>query len=138
MDTNTNTHTHTQTVEPIKSSIAATITREECLHLNDILGVKTLSGCHNIKHTLSKRDDAFIASDQGEGLSKDDTDHRSSWLMPKVARRMTRNSPHHVSNWRPDVTVNRDDCSRIRALLAERMGSAKDAEEHLPKACRKM
>jgi predicted transposase YbfD/YdcC len=87
---------------------------------------------------LAKRDDAFISSDQGKGLSDGDTHHRNSWLMPKMARRLTRNSPHHVSNWRPDVTVNLDDCRRIRSLLVEKMGSIHDAEQYLPRACKKM
>jgi hypothetical protein len=113
---------------------ATAITRDECLHLNDILGVKTLSGCYNVKHTLSKRDDSF----QSGQIAEDDTKHRSSWLMPRVARRMTRESPHHVSKWRQDVTVDDSDCTRLRALLTEKMGSPADAEEHLPAACKRM
>mmetsp|Transcript_15825 Transcript_15825/g.25666 ORF Transcript_15825/g.25666 Transcript_15825/m.25666 type:complete len:116 (+) Transcript_15825:84-431(+) len=113
---------------------SATITRDECLHLNDILGVKTLSGCHNIKHTMTGRDDTFHT----QGISEEDKNHRSSWLMPKLARRMTKNSPHHVSKWRPDVTVDKNDCSRLRDLLTEKMGSRADAEEHLPTACKRM
>jgi hypothetical protein len=51
---------------------------------------------------------------------------------------MTKNSPHHVSKWRPDVTVDASDCSRLRAMLTEKMGDPKDAEEHLPKACKRL
>jgi hypothetical protein len=109
----------------------ATISRDECLALNDILGVKTLSGCHNLKHTLTNRDDAF--STTGDN---DEARHRSSWLMPRVARRMTKNSPHHVSKWRADVTVDSSDCAKLRALLTEKMGSPADAAEHLPAACK--
>ena len=112
----------------------AAITRDECLHLNDILGVKTLSGCHNIKHRLTNRDDSF---NHGE-INDEETRHRSSWLMPKMARRMTKNSPHHVSKWRQDVTVDDSDCARLRALLTEKMGSPAEAEEHLPKACKRL
>lgn len=118
----------------VVSRSAATITRDECLHLNDILGVKTLSGCHNIKHTLTNRDDSFHTG----VIAADDTNHRSSWLMPKMARRMTKNSPHHVSKWRPDVTVDESDCARLRDLLTKKMGSLADANEHLPAACKKM
>eukprot|EP00980_Cylindrotheca_fusiformis_P007018 scaffold1474_cov132-Cylindrotheca_fusiformis.AAC.14 len=112
-----------------------TISRDECLHLNDILGVKTLAGCHNIKHTLSKRDDSFHT---GSKIEDDEVNHRSSWLMPRMARRMTKNSPHHVSKWRPDVYVDDSDCAKLRALLTEKMGSPADAEEHLPRACKRM
>jgi hypothetical protein len=109
----------------------ATISRDKCLHLNDILGVKTLSGCHNLKHTLTNRDDTF--STTGDN---DETRHRSSWLMPRMARRMTKTSPHHVSKWRADVTVDDSDCAKLRALLTEKMGSPADAAEHLPAACK--
>ena len=118
-----------------KFTITAAISRDECLHLNDILGVKTLAGCHNIKHTLSKRDDSFHTTGS---ISDDDNKHRSSWLMPRMARRMTRESPHHVSKWRQDVTVDGSDCARLRALLTEKMGSPAEAEEHLPSACKRM
>lgn len=120
------------TVAPY-SRPAATVSRDECLHLNDILGVKTLSGCYNIKHRMTNRDDPF-ATDQG--IPKEETRHRSSWLMPRMARRMTRNHPNHVSKWRQDVTIDDADCARLRAMLTEKMGSPIDAEEHLPAACK--
>jgi len=113
----------------------ATVSRDECLHLNDILGVKTLGGCYNLKHTMSKRDDSFSTE---QSIGAEDTKHRSSWLMPRMARRMTKTSPHHVSKWRPDVTVDDHDCAKLRALLVEKMGSFIEAEEHLPKACKRM
>jgi hypothetical protein len=103
--------------------------------LNDILGAKTLSGCYNIKHTLSKRDDSFNTE---QSIASDDDRHRSSWLMPRMARRMTKTSPHHVSKWRQGVTVDDGDCTKLRALLTEKMGSPIDAEEHLPAACKRM
>jgi hypothetical protein len=106
------------------------------LHLNDILGVKTLSGCHNLKHTLPSRDDAFTNLSE-RPFEADEEKHRSSWLMPKVARRMTKNSPHHVSNWRVDVTIDDSDCAKLRALLTEKMGSPLEAEAHLPSACKR-
>ncbi|KAL3941208.1 MAG: hypothetical protein SGBAC_004383 [Bacillariaceae sp.] len=111
------------------------ISRSECLDLNDILGVKTLPGCHNIKHTLSKRDDSFNTS---SNIGVEEEKHRSSWLMPRIARRMTKNSPHHVSKWRSEVFVDDSDCARLRALLTEKMGSPAEAEEHLPGVCKRM
>ena len=111
------------------------MSRDECLHLNDILGSKTLSTCYNLKHTLTKRDDAFHTN---QGIAEDDTHHRNSWLMPKMARRMTTNSRYHVSQWRPEVKVGGSDCAKLRALLTEKMGSPEDAEEHLPAACKRM
>ena len=117
------------------AQIATTVSRDECLHLNDILGSKTLSTCYNLKHTLTKRDDAFHTN---QGIAEDDTHHRDSWLMPKMARRMTTNSRYHVSQWRPEVKVGGSDCAKLRALLTEKMGSPEDAEEHLPAACKRM
>mmetsp|Transcript_480 Transcript_480/g.1178 ORF Transcript_480/g.1178 Transcript_480/m.1178 type:complete len:122 (-) Transcript_480:77-442(-) len=119
-------------MSPVESS---TVSRDECLHLNDILGSKTLSTCYNLKHTLKDRDDSFLTN---QGISEDDTEHRSSWLMPRMARRMTTKSRYHVSNWRPEVKVDYSECTKLRALLMEKMGSAEDAEEHLPAACKKM
>mmetsp|Transcript_23966 Transcript_23966/g.56596 ORF Transcript_23966/g.56596 Transcript_23966/m.56596 type:complete len:123 (-) Transcript_23966:79-447(-) len=112
-----------------------TVSRDECLHLNDILGSKTLSSCYNLKHTLRNRDDSFHTSQK---ISDDDTNHRNSWLMPKMARRMTTKSRFHVSQWRPsEVKIDDSDCAKLRALLTEKMGSPEDAEEHLPTACKR-
>lgn len=116
-------------------STTATVSRDECLHLNDILGSKTLSSCYNLKHTLSNRDDSFHTSRK---ISEDDSKHRNSWLMPRMARRMTTKSRFHVTQWRPDVKVDDSDCAKLRALLVEKMGSLEDAEEHLPAACKRM
>lgn len=58
--------------------------------------------------------------------------------MPRLARRMTQKSPHHVSNWRQDVTLDESDCARLRALMTEKMGSPADAELHLPAACKRL
>eukprot|EP00538_Stauroneis_constricta_P001324 CAMPEP_0119565016 /NCGR_PEP_ID=MMETSP1352-20130426/28726_1 /TAXON_ID=265584 /ORGANISM="Stauroneis constricta, Strain CCMP1120" /LENGTH=117 /DNA_ID=CAMNT_0007613853 /DNA_START=6 /DNA_END=359 /DNA_ORIENTATION=+ len=113
------------------------VSRDECLHLNDILGVKTLAGCHNLKHELPNRDDRFTNS-ASQPFSEDETKHRSSWLMPRMARRMTRTSKHHVSQWRTEVNVNAGECDKLRKLLSERMGSVADGEEHLPAACKKL
>jgi hypothetical protein len=120
----------------IHLSPLCTVSRDECLHLNDILGVKTLSGCHNLKHTLPARDDAFTTGSD-RPFEADENKHRSSWLMPRLARRMTKNSPHHVSNWRTDVNVDDSDCAKLRALLTEKMGSPVEAEAYLPSACKR-
>jgi hypothetical protein len=111
------------------------VTHDECMHLNDILGSKTLSRCYNLKHVMSGRDDSFHTDRK---IADDDTDHRNSWLMPKMARRMTTKSKYHVSKARSDITVDGDDCARLRALLIDKMGSLEDAEEYLPEACKRM
>jgi hypothetical protein len=115
--------------------VLAKVSRDECLHLNDILGVKTLPTCHNIKHAI-KSDDRFTT--HNEIGNEDESKHRNSWLMPRMARRMTKQSKHHVTHWRQDVTIDDADCARLRALLTEKMGSPADAEEHLPSACKRM
>ena len=117
------------------TTTTATVSRDECLHLNDILGSKTLSSCYNLKHTLSKRDDSFHTSQK---ISEEDASkHRNSWLMPRMARRMTTKSRFHVSQWRPEVKVDDSDCAKLRALLTEKMGSPEEAEEYLPAACKR-
>jgi hypothetical protein len=120
----------------ISLSPLATVSRDECLTLNDILGVKTLSGCHNLKHSLPSRDDAFTDGSETP-FQADENKHRSSWLMPQLARRMTKNSPYHVSNWRLDVTIDESECAKLRALLTEKMGSPIEAEVQLPAACKR-
>lgn len=116
--------------------LPATISREECLDLNDILGSKTLSSCHAYKHSI-KADDRFTVA--GEIANEDEEKHRNSWLMPRMARRMTKQSRHSVANWRQNsVTVDDAECAKLRALLTEKMGNPADAEEHLPSACKRM
>ena len=111
--------------------------------MNDILGVKTLPTCYNVKHAI-KADDRFTTHNEiggGNTAQQDDDEvrHRNSWLMPRMARRMTRDSKHHVTNWRQkDVSIDEADCARLRALLTEKMGSPADAEDHLPAACQRM
>ena len=117
-----------------------TVSRDECLHLNDILGVKTLGGCSAIRHTLPGVDDPFLTATTKDGVFSDERDatkHRNSWLMPRMARRITRNNKHHASNWRQDVTVDATECAKLRALLTEKMGSPLEAEPHLPEACKR-
>mmetsp|Transcript_2337 Transcript_2337/g.6452 ORF Transcript_2337/g.6452 Transcript_2337/m.6452 type:complete len:120 (-) Transcript_2337:287-646(-) len=118
-------------------TVAGVVSRDECLHLNDILGVKTLAACHNLKHEMPDRDDRFTTS-QDSPFQQDETKHRSSWLMPRFARRMTKHSKHHVSQWRTEVTVDDSECANLRKLLTERMGSAMDANDHLPAVCKKL
>ena len=108
--------------------------------MNDILGVKTLGGCSAIRHTLPGVDDNFVTASTKEGVFSDERDatkHRNSWLMPRMARRITRNNKHHASNWRQDVTVDSAECAKLRALLTEKMGSPMEAEPHLPEACKR-
>ena len=135
--------TTTTTSPLVHDCHAAKVSRDECLHLNDILGVKTLPTCYNVKHAI-KADDRFTTHNEiggGNTAQQDDDEvrHRNSWLMPRMARRMTRDSKHHVTNWRQkDVSIDEADCARLRALLTEKMGSPADAEDHLPAACRRM
>jgi hypothetical protein len=119
-----------------KSFCTATISKDECMILNDILGNKTPSGCDIMSR--SSTEDGFTnpgADKKFEG--RDETKHRNSWLMPRMARRMTKNSKHHVSNWRQDVTVSEDECNNLAAILSEKLGEQK-ARANLPKACQKM
>jgi hypothetical protein len=114
----------------------ATISKDECMILNDILGNKTPSGCDIMSRNSTE--DAFTnarADKKFEG--RDETKHRNSWLMPRMARRMTKNSKYHVSNWRQDVTVTEDECNNLAAILSEKLGE-QEARANLPKACQKM
>ena len=89
-----------------------------------------------MKHSVPSRDDGFIT---GTSSEVDEAKHRSSWLWPQLARRMTRDSKHHVSNWRSnDVQVDSAECAKLRALLTEKMGSPVEAEAHLPAACKRL
>jgi hypothetical protein len=116
------------------------VSRDECLHLNDILGVETLGGCSAIRHALPGADDKFFTvSNKSEAFSdeRDQTMHRNSWLMPRMARRMTQNNKYHASQARADVMVDEAECAKLRALLTERMGSPLEAEPHIPAACKR-
>jgi hypothetical protein len=103
--------------------------------LNDILGNKTLSGCDIMSR--NGMEDPFTIPGGNNFEGRDETKHRNSWLMPRVARRMTKKNSLHVSNWRKEVTVNEDECNNLAAILSEKVGEEK-ARANLPKACQKM
>jgi hypothetical protein len=114
----------------------ATISKDECKILNDILGNKTPSGC-DIMSRNSTEDPFTIPGADKKFEGRDETKHRNSWLMPRMARRMTKNNKYHVSNWRDDVTVTEDECNNLAAILSEKLGE-QEARANLPKACQKM
>lgn len=68
---------------------SAAISKDECLILNDILGPETTAGCGSLHHDM---DDNFTTPGADKFQGRDSTHHRNSWLMPKMARRMTRNN----------------------------------------------
>jgi hypothetical protein len=103
--------------------------------LNDILGTKTPSGCFAMSR--NSLEDPFTVPGATKFEGRDETKHRNSWLMPRVARRMTRNNKYHVGNWRQDVTVTQDECNNLASILSEKLGEA-EARANLPKACQKM
>jgi len=115
-----------------------TISYDECKVLNDILGVKTPNGCYSLNRR--KTNDAFTYENDDPFQGEDATKHRNSWLMPKLARRMTKNNPHHVSKWHKQASVNNKECSRIQQCLKESIGASNDDEvfSKLPKACQDM
>jgi hypothetical protein len=99
-----------------------------------MLGTKTTPGCYSV--SADYLDDNFTnpsAVNKFEG--KDELKHRNSWLMPRMARRMTRHNKHHVSNWKQNVTIDATECERLRQLLEKNEDYS--AKEHLPKACQK-
>eukprot|EP00543_Licmophora_paradoxa_P002042 CAMPEP_0202441770 /NCGR_PEP_ID=MMETSP1360-20130828/1273_1 /ASSEMBLY_ACC=CAM_ASM_000848 /TAXON_ID=515479 /ORGANISM="Licmophora paradoxa, Strain CCMP2313" /LENGTH=114 /DNA_ID=CAMNT_0049056899 /DNA_START=124 /DNA_END=468 /DNA_ORIENTATION=+ len=112
--------------------MTGTISRDECLVLNEVLGYKTPSGCYSLSHNNGT--DAFSYPNDKPFVGEDAKRHRNTWLMPNLARRLTKNSPHHVSNWRKPVSVDKDECQKIRQLLEDKLGK-KDANKKLPKAC---
>mmetsp|Transcript_26734 Transcript_26734/g.40421 ORF Transcript_26734/g.40421 Transcript_26734/m.40421 type:complete len:116 (+) Transcript_26734:90-437(+) len=114
--------------------MSGTISRDECLNLNDILGVHTPSGCYSLTHN-SGNDKFTYSHNEGHFQGEDADRHRNSWLMPKMARRLTKKSKYHVSNWRQPVTVNEKECEDIRKALEKKLGS-KEAKLNLPKACK--
>jgi hypothetical protein len=98
-------------------SFTATISKDECAILNNILGNKTLSGCDSNQFNIPG----------GENLTG----------MPLGARRMTKKNSLHASNGRKQVTVNEDECNNLAAILSEQVGE-KEARANLPMACQKM
>lgn len=120
------------------SYLAATISPNECERLNDYLGPKTPGGCFVLGH--NDGDDPFTHGvEKGETpfQGKDATHHRNSWLWPKLARRVTKNSDLHQSRWRRPVEVSGDECNRIYNLLKLKLEDSQEALDELPVGCKK-
>ena len=118
--------------------LAATISPNECERLNDYLGPKTPGGCFVLGH--NDGDDPFTHGvEKGETpfQGKDATHHRNSWLWPKLARRVTKNSDLHQSRWRRPVEVSGDECSSIYNLLKLKLEDSQEALDELPVGCKK-
>lgn len=99
--------------------------------LNNVLGIDTTPpGCLPLLRNRGGDDFTVPTDDPFQGPDKDK--HRTSWLMPRLARRMTKNSEFHVSKWRKPVMVTKDECNRIRKHLA---AAGEDVDDYLPKAC---
>mmetsp|Transcript_26650 Transcript_26650/g.40890 ORF Transcript_26650/g.40890 Transcript_26650/m.40890 type:complete len:117 (+) Transcript_26650:139-489(+) len=111
---------------------SATITRDECLVLNELLGSKAPMGCQGVS---AKNDDPFVYKG-GDNVFKGEDEHlhRNSWLMPRLARRMTKSNKFHVSNWRDAATVDAQECQLIRRRVTEKAG-VEAVGKSLPKAC---
>ena len=111
---------------------AGQVTKDECLALNGAISDKYLpTGCLSL---LRAQSDPFASpqtSSEKVFVGKDKEVHRNSWLWPKMARRLTRDSPAHVSNWRKPVTVDENKCEIIEKALKEKFGDI----SKLPKAC---
>lgn len=92
------------------------------------------NGCLSLLHVDG--DDKFAFANDNQFVGEDAVRHRNSWLMPRLARRMTKNSEYHVSKWSQPVPASSDQCARIRKALQEQLGDT-EAAAKLPKACRK-
>eukprot|EP00540_Astrosyne_radiata_P023783 CAMPEP_0116830946 /NCGR_PEP_ID=MMETSP0418-20121206/5054_1 /TAXON_ID=1158023 /ORGANISM="Astrosyne radiata, Strain 13vi08-1A" /LENGTH=103 /DNA_ID=CAMNT_0004460123 /DNA_START=291 /DNA_END=602 /DNA_ORIENTATION=+ len=101
--------------------------------LNDALGRDTPSGCYSLTHNSGE--DPFTYPNDKPFAGEDDKKHRNSWLMPRFARRLTRHSPQHVSNWRKPVSVDAAECANLKKMLEDKLG-AKEAAAKLPQACK--
>mmetsp|Transcript_8623 Transcript_8623/g.11913 ORF Transcript_8623/g.11913 Transcript_8623/m.11913 type:complete len:135 (-) Transcript_8623:256-660(-) len=112
---------------------AGQISNDECEILNKVLGSKAPSGCFARGH--NQKDDAFTIPSKQPFVGEDEEKHRNSWLWPKMARRLTRQSPVHVSQWRKPVEVDSSECEAIRKALTEKLG-ASEANSKLPQACK--
>lgn len=110
------------------------VSKDECMILNDILGIKTLSGCYAMNR--NDLEDNFTIPGENKFEGKDAQLYRNSWLMPRMARRLTRNNKHHVSNWRQDPIIDDAECARLRLLLTNKLDTSEQVHINLPKACR--
>jgi hypothetical protein len=107
------------------------------MKLNDILGNKNIIDRCDIMSRNSTEDPFTNPGSDKKFEGRDETKHRNSWLMPRMARRMTKNNEYHVSNWRKEVTVTEDECNNLAAILSQKLGE-QEARANLPKACQKM
>lgn len=115
------------------------MSKDECKVLYDALGAASKmvpQGCENL---LKASDDPFAyrktaggAKTEFEGEDKEK--HRNSWLWPRLARRVTVNSPTHVSNWRKPVEIDEFHCANIYEALKAKYGD-KEAAAKLPQEC---
>ena len=113
------------------------ITPAECETLNDYLGPKTPGGCFALGHNDGT--DAFsFGTEPGQSpfQGKDATHHRNSWLWPRLARRVTKDSKLHQSRWRQPVEVNEDECRNIFQALKAKLEDGQEALDELPVACK--
>jgi len=119
------------------STNTAHISRDECLILNELLSrTDTPIGCYSLTHN-SGNDKFTYAHSENKFQGEDATHHRNSWLMPRMACRLTQSSKFHVSQWRQAVEVNADECEAIRTALEKNTGVS-DVLEKLPNACKSL
>eukprot|EP00586_Coscinodiscus_wailesii_P006327 CAMPEP_0172487564 /NCGR_PEP_ID=MMETSP1066-20121228/16710_1 /TAXON_ID=671091 /ORGANISM="Coscinodiscus wailesii, Strain CCMP2513" /LENGTH=109 /DNA_ID=CAMNT_0013254261 /DNA_START=143 /DNA_END=472 /DNA_ORIENTATION=- len=104
------------------------VTKLECEGLNDVLGDDSLKACSIYLQGIQ---DPMSVPDGDPFKGKDKNLYRNSWLWPKLARRLTKGSPDHVSNWQRPVEVDKNECAAILEAL-----KAKGAEDKLPAVCK--
>jgi hypothetical protein len=69
---------------------------------------------------------------------EDDRDskmHRNSWLMPRFARRLTKDSKAHPSHWRKPALATPEECAKIQQVLQDVLKTPQEVQAYLPKAC---
>jgi hypothetical protein len=108
------------------------VSRDECVVLNDILLHKSPPGCYSMSHNSGE--DKFTYPNDSPFVGDDAKQHRNSWLMPKLARRLTKDSKYHVSNWRQPVAIDAEQCAGLRKQLEEKMNKSEVASK-MPEAC---
>eukprot|EP00545_Synedropsis_sp_CCMP1620_P004550 CAMPEP_0119003202 /NCGR_PEP_ID=MMETSP1176-20130426/419_1 /TAXON_ID=265551 /ORGANISM="Synedropsis recta cf, Strain CCMP1620" /LENGTH=92 /DNA_ID=CAMNT_0006954777 /DNA_START=284 /DNA_END=562 /DNA_ORIENTATION=- len=91
-------------------------------------------GCYSLTHNSGN--DKFTYAHDGDKFQGEDADrHRNSWLMPRMARRLTKGSKFHISQWKKPVEVDENECENIRQALVDKLGP--EGALKLPKACKK-
>jgi len=102
--------------------------KTECEALNEILGDGSLKGCEIYLQGIQ---DPMSVPDGDPFQGKDKDLYRNSWLWPRLARKLTRGSPNHISNWQKPVEIDADQCAVILKALQE-----KGAEDKIPVVCK--